>query len=137
MLNRVQLIGYIGKTPEVKDLQNDTKLAKFSVATSESYVDNKNVKQTVTEWHDIIAWKKLAEIIEKYATSGMQVFVEGKLTHRTYEDKDGVKRYVTEIVADTFRILGKKDENAKQKTNVTGREPQKYNPPHEDDDLPF
>lgn len=107
MKNRVQLIGRVGQDPEVKSLEGGKKLAKFTIATNESYKNDKGEKVEETQWHNVIAWGKTAEIIEKYVTKGKEVGLEGKLTHHSYEDKNGEKRYVTEVVANEILLLGK------------------------------
>lgn len=106
--NKVQLIGNLGNAPEIKALEGGKKLARLSLATNESYKNAKGEKVTETQWHNVIAWDKTAEIIEKYFTKGLEVMVEGKLINRNYTDKDGVKRYVTEIQANELLILTKK-----------------------------
>ena len=105
--NRVQLIGNLGNDPEIIDLESGKKLAKFSIATNESYKNAQGDVVKNTEWHNVVAWGKTAEIIEKYLTKGNEVAVEGKLTSRSYEDKDGIKRYVTEINCNELLMLGK------------------------------
>ena len=105
--NKVQLIGNLGKNPEIITLDSGKKLAKFSIATNESYKDSSGEKVTDTQWHNIVAWNKTAEIIEKYLQKGNEVAIEGKLTTRSWEDKDGVKRYSTEVVCSELLILGK------------------------------
>ncbi|MBF04250.1 MAG: single-stranded DNA-binding protein [Flavobacterium sp.] len=107
MKNRVQLIGHVGQEPEIKTLEAGKKVASLSIATNEVYYKDNGDKVEKTEWHRVTAWGKTAEIIEKYVTKGKEVGVEGKLTNRTYDDKDGVKRYVTEIVANEILLLGK------------------------------
>src|SRR5262245_23026737 len=109
MINKVILIGNLGKDPEVRYLEGGIAVARFSVATNESYKDKSGNWQTQTEWHDVVCWRALAERAEKQLKKGMQIFVEGKLTHRKYQDKEGVDRKVTEIVADTIRILDRRD----------------------------
>ncbi len=109
MVNKVILIGNLGKDPEVRYLENNVAVARFSLATNENYKDKSGEWQKVTEWHDIVVWRYLAERAEKYLKKGMQVYVEGKLTHRKYTDKDGVERYATDVVANTFHILEKKE----------------------------
>jgi single-strand DNA-binding protein len=109
MVNKVILIGNLGRDPEVRYLEGNVAVARFSVATNESYKDKKGEWQTVTEWHDVVAWRNLAERAEKQLKKGSQVFVEGKLTHRKYQDKEGVDRYVTEVVANSFRVLDRRD----------------------------
>lgn len=105
--NKVQLIGNLGQDPEIVTMENGTKLAKFSMATTESYKNAKGEKVDDTQWHNIVAWGKTAEIVENYLTKGKQVAVEGKLTHRSYETKDGDKRYITEIRCNELLMLGK------------------------------
>ena len=104
--NRVQLIGNLGMNPEIKNLESGKKLAKFSIATNESYKNVKGEKIDDTQWHNLIAWGKTADIIEKYVQKGTEVAIEGKLTNRSYDDKDGNKRYVTEIVVNEILMLG-------------------------------
>lgn len=106
--NRVHLIGRLGMNPEVKDLDGGKKLAKFSVATNDFYYNSKGEKVTETQWHNIVAWGKMAELVEKILEKGKEVALEGKLSSRSYEDKEGTKRYVTEIIANEFVLLGKK-----------------------------
>ena len=105
--NTVQLIGHVGNDPEIVNLESGKKLAKFSVATNESYKNAKGEKITDTQWHNIIAWGKTAELIENYVPKGKEVGIEGKLTSRSYEDKEGIKRYVTEVVCNEILLLGK------------------------------
>ena len=105
--NKVQLIGHVGQEPEIKTFEGGKKLANITLATNESYTNNKGEKVEQTEWHRITAWGKTAEIIEKYVTKGKEIAIEGKLTHRSYDDKDGNKRYVTEVVANELLLLGK------------------------------
>ena len=106
--NKVQLIGNLGNDPEIITLESGKKLAKFSLATNESYKDSDGQKQTITDWHNVIAWGKTADIIEKYLTKGKEVAVEGKLTNRSYETKEGEKRYITEVVINEVMMLGSK-----------------------------
>ena len=109
--NKVQLIGNVGNEPEITNLESGKKVAKFSIATNESYKDSKGEKVTNTQWHNIVAWGKIAEIVEKYVGKGKEVALEGKLTSRSYETKEGEKRYVTEVVIDEILLLGIKGEN--------------------------
>jgi single-strand DNA-binding protein len=106
MKNRVQLSGHVGQDPEVKTV-NNKKVATLTIATNDFYFNEKGDKVEQTEWHRITAWGKTAEIIEKYVTKGKEIAVEGKLTHRSYDDKDGNKRYVTEILVLELLLLGK------------------------------
>ena len=105
--NKVQLIGNLGQDPEVVTLENGSKLAKFSIATSDSYKNAQGEKVEDTQWHNIVAWGKLADIVENYLNKGKQVVIEGKLTHRSYETKEGEKRYITEVRCNELLMLGK------------------------------
>jgi single-strand DNA-binding protein len=106
--NKVQLIGHLGANPEVKKLDGGKTIAKFSMATNESYKNQKGEKVEETQWHNIVAWGKTAELMEQLLAKGKEVMVEGKLTSRSYEDKEGNKRYITEVVAQEFLLLGAK-----------------------------
>ncbi len=108
--NKVQLIGNVGNAPEVKTLDGGKKVANFSMATNEFYKNSKGEKEQNTEWHNIVAWGKLAEIVEQFVGKGKEVAIEGKLTNRSYETKEGEKRYVTEVVASEILLLGIKGE---------------------------
>lgn len=103
--NKVQLVGALGASPEIKTLENGKKLARFSVATSDVYHNAKGEKVTETMWHNIVVWGKMAEIAEKYLTKGREVLLEGRVINRSYNDKDGQKKYVTEIQVDELVIL--------------------------------
>lgn len=105
--NKVQLIGHVGQEPEIKTFDGGKKVANITIATNESYTNNKGEKVENTEWHRITAWGKVADIIEKYVIKGKEIAIEGKLTHRSYDDKEGNKRYITEIVANELLLLGK------------------------------
>lgn len=107
MKNRVQLIGHVGQDPEVKNLEGGKKLATISIATNDSYINTKGEKVEQTEWHKAVAWGKTAEIIEKFVLKGKEIAIDGKLTNRTYDDANGVKRYVTEIVINEVLLLSK------------------------------
>lgn len=107
-VNKVILVGNLGKDPEIRNLEGGNKVANFTVATSEAYKDKSGQRVEQTEWHNIVVWKGLAEIAEKYLKKGATVYLEGKLRTRSWEDKDKVKRYTTEIVADSFTMLGGK-----------------------------
>lgn len=107
MKNSVQLIGNVGQEPEIKTLETGRKLANITIATNEVYYKENGDKVEKTEWHRVTAWGKTAEIIEKYVTKGKEIAVEGKLTHRSYDDKDGNKRYITEVVANEILLLSK------------------------------
>lgn len=106
--NRVQLIGNLGGSPEVKEFESGNKVARFSVATSDYYTNKKGEKITETHWHNVVVWGKLAEIAEKLLQKGSQVAIDGKLTTRNYTDKQGAKKYITEVVANEFLLMDKK-----------------------------
>ena len=105
--NKVQLIGNLGNNPEVKTLESGKKMAKFSVATNETYRNAKGEKVVETQWHNLIAWGKVAEIAEKFLQKGSEVALEGKLISRSYNDKDGNKKYVTEVQVNELLLLSK------------------------------
>ncbi len=108
--NKVQLIGNLGNAPEVKTTESGKKLARFSVATNESYRNAKGEKVTETTWHNLVAWGKVADIAEKYLGKGAEVAIEGKLINRSYTDKDGNKKYITEVQVNELLMLGSKAE---------------------------
>lgn len=116
-VNKVILLGFVGKDPEVRHL-SDTKVANFSLATTESYTSKSGEKVSTTEWHNIVVWRGLAEIVEKYVRKGSQLYIEGKIFTRTWDDKDGLKHYRTEIQADTIQMIGKKPEGSAQEENL-------------------
>jgi single-strand DNA-binding protein len=107
--NRVQLIGHLGNDPEIKSLNGGKNVAKFSMATSESYKKENGDKVTETQWHNIIAWNGTAKIVEKLLKKGSEVIVEGKLTSRSWDDKEGKKHYITEIIANEILLLKSKE----------------------------
>ncbi len=109
MVNKVILIGNLGKDPEIRRLENGAVVAKFSLATNENYRDKAGEWQTQTEWHDIILWRTMAERAEQQLKKGSQVYLEGKLTHRSWEAQDGTKRYTTEVVGNYFRNLTRRE----------------------------
>ena len=106
--NHVQLIGNVGQEPTVTNLESGKKVARLSLATNENYKNSKGEKQTDTNWHTVIAWDKVADIIEKYAEKGKEIGIVGKLKTRTYTMDDGNQRYVTEVVADEILLIGNK-----------------------------
>lgn len=108
-VNRVILLGNLGKDPEIRHLENGRTKASFSLATNEVYKNKEGEKVTNTEWHNIILWTPLAEIAEKYLTKGKQVYLEGKLTSRSYTDKEGQTKYTTEIVGQNMVLLGNRE----------------------------
>ena len=106
--NRVQLIGNLGMNPEVKKTETGKKLVRFSVATNESYKNANGEKVTETQWHNLVAWGKVADIVEKFLSKGTEVVIEGKLINRNYTDKEGVKKYTTEVQVNEMLMLGSK-----------------------------
>lgn len=138
-VNKAIIIGNLGKDPEVKHLDNGAVVCNFSIATSETYKDkNTGEKKTTTEWHNIVLWRGLAEVAEKYLKKGAKVYIEGKLKTRKWQDKDGNDRYSTEILGDQMTMLGNKGDN--QQSNATPNTPADI-PSSEgadaNDDLPF
>ncbi len=111
-LNKVMLIGNLGKDPEVQNLEGGYTVAKFSLATTESYKDKEGNTKSETEWHNIVAWRNLAEVAAKYLKKGSTIYLEGKIKTRSYEDKAGAKKYVTEIIADNFIMLSRTSDRA-------------------------
>ena len=141
MVNKVILVGNVGKDPEVKYLDNGTPFARFTLATNETYKDKAGNKNTKTEWHNIVLWRGLAEVAEKYVKKGNPLYIEGKLTNRSYE-KDGVTKYFTEIVGNEMKMLGSKASNESDgSTPATPPEKNQNNATEsetlETDDLPF
>ena len=110
-LNKVTLIGNLGKEPEIQVLQGGISVTKISLATTESYRDDKGVLHSETEWHTVILWRSLAELAAKLLKKGSTIYLEGKLKTRSYEDKAGVKKYVTEIIGESFLLLDKKNDH--------------------------
>jgi single-strand DNA-binding protein len=110
-LNKVMLIGHVGKDPELKYTPGGKAVATFSVATNESFKDKEGKQQDRTEWHRIVTWERRAEIMGEYLKKGQLVYIEGRLQTRSWDDKDGVKRYTTEIVANDIQFLGRKSES--------------------------
>ena len=110
-VNKVILIGNLGKDPEVRSLEGGAKVANFPIATTESYKDKSGNNVDQTEWHNIVVWRGLADVADKYLKKGMPIYLEGKIRTRSWDDKEGHKRYTTEIVADNLIMLGKKDDN--------------------------
>ncbi|MBU6341735.1 MAG: single-stranded DNA-binding protein [Bacteroidetes bacterium] len=109
MINKVTLIGNLGQDPEVRHLENGAMVARFSLATNESYKDKDGNWQTLTEWHNVVVWRDLAERAEKQLKKGMMVYVEGKITYRKYTTQEGQERQATDIVANLFRMLERKE----------------------------
>lgn len=131
-INKAILVGHLGKDPELRYTPTGTPVCTFSLATSERYKDREGQQQEKTEWHNIVAWRGLAEICGKYLTKGKQIYLEGKITSRSYDDRDGVKRYITEIIADQMQMLGGK--TTEKTTQAPPEEPPVFS---EDDEIPF
>ena len=110
-LNKVLLIGNVGKDPEVRHLQGGASVATITLATSERYRDRNGEMREQTEWHTVIAWRQLADLAENYIRKGSQIYVEGRIRSRSWDDQNGQKRYVTEIQADTIQLLGRRNDN--------------------------
>ena len=111
-VNKVILVGNVGKDPDVRYLDENTAVCKFPLATSEVYKNRNGEKVEQTEWHNIVLWGGLAQVAEKYVKKGSQLYIEGRIRSRSYDDKDGVKRYFTEIVGDNMQMLGKRQDDA-------------------------
>jgi len=111
-LNKVLLIGNVGKDPEVRHLESGASVATITLATSERFKDRGGETREITEWHTVIAWRQLADLAENYIRKGSQIYVEGKIRSRSWDDQNGQKRYVTEIQADTIQLLGRRGDNA-------------------------
>ncbi|MEI6142687.1 MAG: single-stranded DNA-binding protein [Mariniphaga sp.] len=146
-INKVILVGNVGKDPEIRHLDSNISVANFSLATSESYTNKAGEKVTNTEWHNIVCWRSSATYAENYIRKGSQLYVEGKIKTRSYDAPDGSKRYVTEIYADSMQLLGKRTdgpshvESPKATQVSTVNEPVDHFPyvkdDKEEDDLPF
>ena len=132
-VNKVILLGNLGKDPEVRRLDDGRGVANFSLATSETYKNKSGEKVTNTEWHNIVLWSPLADIAENYLKKGSQVYIEGKIANRSYEDKDGVKKYISEVVGREITLLGRPPEQ-QEKSQISSIENKKKS---EEDDLPF
>jgi len=138
-VNKVILVGNVGKDPDVRHLDSGVTVSSFPFATSETYRNKESQKVTNTEWHNIVVWRGLAEIVEKYVKKGDPLYLEGKIRTRSYDDKDGVKKYITEIVADNMQMLGTKQSNNDNSSSQEEKQPETdiETPPQEEDDLPF
>lgn len=145
-VNKVILIGNLGRDPEIRSLENGIKLARFSMATSETYNDRSSgEKKEITEWHNIVAWRGLAEVAEKYLLKGMKIYIEGKLKTRSWQDDSNMTKYTTEIIAENMTILSSKNESNSNRTepytNLNEKPfsqfPSDILKENSDDDLPF
>ena len=148
-INKVILVGNVGKDPEIKYFDNDNAKANFPLATSERGYTAVNGTQVPerTEWHNVVCWRGLAQIVEKFVRKGSQLYIEGKIRSRSYDDQNGVKRYITEIYADTVELLGRRGGNEGNGGQHDAHEPSSYSAPAPGspdlsdnsgtDDLPF
>lgn len=139
-INKVILLGNLGKDPEIRYLEGGTAVANFTLATSENYKDKTSgERKTITEWHNVVLWRGLAEITEKYLKKGNQVYIEGKLHTRQWQDKDGNTRYTTEIVAENMQMIGRKDDNSSSSAADSSAIPPspEIGQDNLEDDLPF
>ncbi len=143
-VNKVILIGNVGRDPEVRHLDKGVAVANFSFATSESYTAKNGERVTTTEWHNIVVWRGLADVVEKYVKKGDKLYLEGKIRTRAWDDKEGNKRYTTEIYVDNLDMLGSKPQNAATGTEQPAAQNQATasvsEPDYEkseEDDLPF
>jgi single-strand DNA-binding protein len=149
-INKVILVGNLGKDPEIRHTESGVAVARFPIATSESYKDKTGNKVERTEWHNIVAWRGLAEVAEKYLKKGQSVYVEGKIRTNNYQDKEGIQRYSIEIVADNMTMLGGRGEgtngqsqnnaqenNAGYNSGNAGKPEMSATYENEPDDLPF
>ena len=138
-VNKVILLGNLGKDPEVRHLDNGVTVANFSLATTESYTNKQGDRVNQTEWHNIVLWRGLADVAEKYLKKGNSVYIEGKISTRKWEDKDGNSRYSIDIIADKMTMLGTKQGNTSSTTHNQVTEKTSPDPLEEsgNDDLPF
>lgn len=144
-VNKVILVGNLGRDPEIRNLDNGVKLARFSLATTESYRDRDGNRVDKTEWHNIVLWRGLADVAEKYLQKGNQVYIEGKLQTRQWQDQDGNTRYTTEIVGDNMTMLGSRRDPANStpmpeppmESHTASEKQEEENIEMPDDDLPF
>ena len=136
-INKVILVGNLGKDPEIRHLESGASVANFSLATTETYKDRTTgERKSITEWHNIVLWRGLAEVAEKYLKKGNQVYIEGKIQTRSYEDKDGNTKYITEIVGQNMTMLGGRP-SGDYSGNGESSQVETVNEDNEIDDLPF
>ena len=144
MVNKVILLGNLGKDPEVRQLESSNKVARFSIATHENYRDKSGEWQEITDWHNVVLWGPLAERAERFLQKGSLVFIEGKLKTRKWTDSSGVDKYTTEVVASTMRMLDKRDPNRPDLPDIKDKD--EHNPDEnglfsdddqDTDELPF
>lgn len=147
-VNKVILVGNLGIDPEIRTLENGTKLARIRIATSDAYTSKEGQRIEQTEWHNIVLWRQLADVAERFLEKGKQVYVEGKLQTRQWKDRDGNDRYTTEVVADTLQLLGRAPSGNSSNQHTSSQTQPSSEPaakssqaataaPQDDDDLPF
>lgn len=140
-VNKVILVGNVGQDPDVRYLDNNTPVCNLRLATTEFYKNKNGERVSSTEWHNIVLWRGLAEVADKYVKKGSQLYIEGKLRTRSWDDKDNNKRYTTEIVADVLQMLGKRPDDSAQGGDNQPESLQEEKPEHDTedpiDDLPF
>ena len=136
-VNKVILIGNLGKDPEVRHLDTGVAVANFSLATTETYTNKKGERVNQTEWHNVVLWRGLADIAEKYLKKGSSVYIEGKIHNRRWEDSEGNTKYATDIIADKMTMLGSKSDNAENPSISTEQKNDNKNEETGSDDLPF
>ncbi|MBU0517574.1 single-stranded DNA-binding protein [bacterium] len=136
-LNKVMLIGNLGKDPELKNTASGTAVATFSMATNRRYKDKDGEWQDDTQWHNIVAWSNKAETITNYCKKGSRIYIEGRLTTRSWDDKDGQKKYMTEIITDNFVLLDPPPEGAVRGEPIPPPQPPEGLGPQDEDDVPF
>ena len=136
-VNKVILVGNLGKDPEIKKFDSGIKNASFSLATTEKFKNKAGEMVSNTEWHNIVVWGTLSDVAEKYLKKGSQIYLEGKIKTSSWDDKSGAKRYKTEIYADSFTMLGVKDVQSNEQKKEYTTQPESHNPDIYDDKLPF
>ncbi len=119
-VNKVILVGNVGKDPEVRYIDTNVPVARFPFATSETYRSRDGERITTTEWHNVVLWRGLAEVAEKFVRKGSQLFIEGKIRTRSYDDREGNKRYITEIIADNMQMLGRRPDSQTEDSDDNG-----------------
>lgn len=141
MVNKVILVGNVGKDPEIRQTQNNKQVATFSLATSESYKDQSGQRQSKTEWHNVVCWGNLAQLAGQYIKKGSKVYLDGKITTRSWDDNNGNKRYTTEIIANTIQFLDKREQSNQDGLHPTVNNQWQNNPvpppAPDENDLPF
>lgn len=136
-VNRVHLIGRLGKDPELKFTPSGKAVCNFSIATTERWVDKDRNSQESTTWHNIVAWGKTGEVINTFVGKGQEIYLEGRISNRSYEDKDGNKKYISEVVLSSFQFIGKKDDPPANADDDLWTEPPDALKDDDEDSLPY